>query len=182
MGFYGTLYGSLWRTYLPWPSPWARHGGQVCSDERGGRRHGMCGGHRGRGRARGLHPALLAAPQIAQGIVERLQHGIVRRREFGRHRADARSDDGFAESMCALPTVSQRVRGGHSCRAQAASYRRTQTRLRLRGRPFTVLCMRTPLRQEGAVERATSSHDSAGGRRDDDRSLHAAKLRTAIID
>jgi hypothetical protein len=115
----GGFYGGLWRTYLPWPSPWARSGGQVCGNERGGRRHGMCGGHCCRGSARRLHPALLTAPQIAQGVVECLQHGIVRQRDVGPHCADARSGESFAMSMLALPPVLQRVRGGHSCRAES---------------------------------------------------------------
>jgi hypothetical protein len=124
--------------YLARPSPRSRSGRHVRGSKRRGRRHGVYAGTRRCGRARSVHPALLAAPQIAEGVVERLQHGIVRRRPVGSHCSDARSERILAVDLLALPTVSQRVRGDHSCRAQGwASYERThRTAVARRGRLF----------------------------------------------
>jgi hypothetical protein len=155
----GGFDGGLRHAYLARPSPQSRSGRHVRGSKRCGRRHGVYTGTRRRGRARSMHPALLAAPQIAEGVVERLQHGIVRRRAVGSHCSDARSERILAVDLLALPTVSQRVRGDHSCRAQGwASYERThKTAVTRRGRLF--MCVDTFDRM--AARKARSRTDMA---------------------
>jgi hypothetical protein len=60
-----------------------------------------------------VHPGRLSSAQIAQGVVERFQHGIVGGRAIGSHCSDPRSDERFGAVAVLQKAYLARMRGGH---------------------------------------------------------------------